>query len=123
MDTVNSRSRPGEEYAIEVRTLTKTYGNHTAVDDVSFGVRPGVVTGFLVAFFVLPNLSGALFGSVSSLKYAGRWIDVNQAQGNLYDHVMNGRHWAQLLVATLLWVLIPAVLGGMRVLRSEVKSS
>jgi ABC-2 type transport system ATP-binding protein len=47
MDTINSRSRPGEEYAIEVRALTKTYGDHTAVDDVSFGVRPGVVTGFL----------------------------------------------------------------------------
>ena len=32
---------------IEVRSLTKRYGAATAVDDLSFTVRPGVVTGFL----------------------------------------------------------------------------
>jgi ABC-2 type transport system ATP-binding protein len=34
-------------HAIEVSGLTKTYGGHPAVDDVSFAVRPGVITGFL----------------------------------------------------------------------------
>lgn len=38
---------------IEVRGLTKRYGATVAVDDVTFGVRPGVVTGFLG-----PNGSG-----------------------------------------------------------------
>ncbi|AWH93992.1 ABC transporter ATP-binding protein [Dietzia lutea] len=32
---------------IEVRNLTKRYGGSLAVDDLSFTVRPGVVTGFL----------------------------------------------------------------------------
>ena len=32
---------------IEVEHVTKRYGNTVAVDDVSFVVRPGVVTGFL----------------------------------------------------------------------------
>jgi len=32
---------------IEVRDLTKTFGSTTAVDHVSFTVRPGIVTGFL----------------------------------------------------------------------------
>ena len=32
---------------IEARGLTKRYGNNTAVDDLSFTVRPGTVTGFL----------------------------------------------------------------------------
>jgi ABC-2 type transport system ATP-binding protein len=32
---------------IEVRDLTKRYGPTLAVDALSFGVRPGVVTGFL----------------------------------------------------------------------------
>ncbi|MBW8698795.1 putative ABC transporter ATP-binding protein YxlF [Streptomyces sp. MBT84] len=32
---------------IEAHSLTKRYGEHTAVDDLSFTVRPGVVTGFL----------------------------------------------------------------------------
>ena len=32
---------------IEARNLTKKYGSTTAVDDISFTVRPGLVTGFL----------------------------------------------------------------------------
>ncbi len=32
---------------IEVENLTKRYGRTVAVDDLSFSVRPGVVTGFL----------------------------------------------------------------------------
>jgi ABC-2 type transport system ATP-binding protein len=32
---------------IEARNLTKTYGDKTAVDDLSFTVQPGIVTGFL----------------------------------------------------------------------------
>jgi ABC-2 type transport system ATP-binding protein len=38
---------------IEARNLTKTYGSKTAVDDLSFTVQPGIVTGFLG-----PNGSG-----------------------------------------------------------------
>ena len=33
--------------SIEVRELTKTYGNTLAVDHLSFEVHPGRVTGFL----------------------------------------------------------------------------
>ncbi|MCW2784673.1 MAG: transporter related [Marmoricola sp.] len=32
---------------IEARGLTKKYGEKTAVDDVTFTIRPGIVTGFL----------------------------------------------------------------------------
>ena len=32
---------------IEVRNLSKRYGDKLAVDDLSFTVRPGTVTGFL----------------------------------------------------------------------------
>src|SRR6188472_1769216 len=32
---------------IEATNLTKTYGAKTAVDDISFNVQPGMVTGFL----------------------------------------------------------------------------
>jgi ABC-2 type transport system ATP-binding protein len=36
-----------EHRVIEIRGLTKRYGTKIAVDDLSFGVRPGIVTGFL----------------------------------------------------------------------------
>jgi ABC-2 type transport system ATP-binding protein len=35
------------EDMIEVRNLTKQYGDKVAVDDLTFDVRPGIVTGFL----------------------------------------------------------------------------
>ncbi|HAM02539.1 MAG TPA: export ABC transporter ATP-binding protein, partial [Acidimicrobiaceae bacterium] len=38
---------------IEARGLSKRFGNVVAVDDLSFDVRPGTVTGFLG-----PNGSG-----------------------------------------------------------------
>jgi ABC-2 type transport system ATP-binding protein len=40
-------SEESPRFAIEVTGLSKRYGAHKAVDDVSFGVRPGTVTGFL----------------------------------------------------------------------------
>jgi ABC-2 type transport system ATP-binding protein len=32
---------------IEAKNLTKTYGDKTAVDDLTFTVQPGIITGFL----------------------------------------------------------------------------
>jgi ABC-2 type transport system ATP-binding protein len=45
-DTGNAATAIGTP-AIAVRGLTKRFGSLTAVDDLSFEVRPGVVTGFL----------------------------------------------------------------------------
>jgi ABC-2 type transport system ATP-binding protein len=41
------RRTTGRKLMIEVRNLTKKYGGTTAVDGISFTVRPGLVTGFL----------------------------------------------------------------------------
>ena len=38
---------PLSDGGITVRQLSKSYGSHRVVDDVSFDVRPGQVTGFL----------------------------------------------------------------------------
>lgn len=47
MITAPDGRRRDAEYAIEVNDLTKRYGDNTAVDKVSFSVRPGVISGFL----------------------------------------------------------------------------
>jgi len=41
------RRRKADPVVIEVDRLTKRFGSVTAVDDLSFTVRPGMVTGFL----------------------------------------------------------------------------
>ena len=40
-------TRPASGARIEVRGLTKRFGNFTAVDDLDFAVEPGRITGFL----------------------------------------------------------------------------
>ncbi|MEU6997390.1 ATP-binding cassette domain-containing protein [Nonomuraea sp. NPDC046570] len=60
---------------IEISALTKRYGGKTAVDDLTFAVKPGQVTGFLgpngagksttmriVLGLELPDAGGALVG-------------------------------------------------------------
>jgi ABC-2 type transport system ATP-binding protein len=44
---VGSTSRADTERMITVENVTKRYGDKLAVDDLSFNVKPGVVTGFL----------------------------------------------------------------------------
>src|SRR3954467_7641150 len=43
----DSRAAPQARHMILVDQLTKRYGRYTAVDSISFSVRPGTVTGFL----------------------------------------------------------------------------
>jgi ABC-2 type transport system ATP-binding protein len=67
---------------IEAQGLTKHYGNKVAVDQLSFNVRPGVVTGFLG-----PNGSGK---STTMRMIMG--LDAPSA-GNV---TVNGRHYRDL---------------------------
>jgi ABC-type multidrug transport system ATPase subunit len=42
-----NQATPGGAIVIEARHLSKRYGSKLAVDDLSFTVEPGKVTGFL----------------------------------------------------------------------------
>ncbi|EWT02435.1 ABC transporter [Intrasporangium oryzae NRRL B-24470] len=81
---------------ITVERLTKRYGPFTAVDDVSFEVKPGLVTGFLgpngagksTAMRVMAGLTPATSGTATVL-------------GRPYGHLPNpGRHVGVLLDAS-----------------------
>jgi ABC-2 type transport system ATP-binding protein len=47
MTTTTDTPRPTDGARIEVRNLTKRFGTFTAVDNLSFTVEPGRITGFL----------------------------------------------------------------------------
>src|SRR5437879_10842250 len=66
---------------IEARNLTKRYGETTAVSDLTFTVRPGIVTGFLG-----PNGSGK---STTMRLILG--LDA-PSEGNV---TVNGKHYAE----------------------------
>src|SRR6185369_4168489 len=69
------------EAMIEVHELTKRYGSKTAVDGLSFTVKPGIVTGFLG-----PNGAGK---STTMRMIVG--LDA-PTEGTV---TVNGRHYAQ----------------------------
>ena len=90
---------------------------------LAYGMLLLISAAAIVAYYVLPTLSSLLSGTVASLKGSKAWFDLNSAQSPLYTHDMTGHAWAQLAVAVLIWVALPAGLGVIRVLHSEVKSS
>jgi ABC-2 type transport system ATP-binding protein len=66
---------------IEARNLTKRYGDTTAVDDLSFTVRPGIVTGFLG-----PNGSG---------KSTTMRLILGLDRADAGDVTVGGKHYAE----------------------------
>jgi ABC-2 type transport system permease protein len=89
---------------------------------LAFGMLLLISAAAVVLFYVLPNAWDLLFSSVSGLKDLAPWVDLNTAQQPLYLHQMDGRSWAQFASAAGIWVVLPLVLGAIRVRRSEVKS-
>jgi len=73
--------RTGNQH-IEARNLTKRYGTTTAVDDLTFTVRPGLVTGFLG-----PN--GA--GKTTTMRMI---LDLDAPSSG--DVTVGGRHYREL---------------------------
>jgi ABC-2 type transport system permease protein len=77
----------------------------------------------IVMYYVLPIASSIIFGLVSWLnEHVASWLDQGTAQGHLQEHDMHGHYWSYLAVNTAIWVVLPLVLGLVRLLRSELKS-
>jgi len=82
-------------------------------------------SGAIVAYFVysllLPTLFGVLAVSQDWFENLRPWVDVNYAQGALFDGSPTGAEWAHIGVTGLVWLVIPLAIGVRYVMRSEVK--
>jgi ABC-2 type transport system permease protein len=94
------------------------------------GILQGLAFGLLflssaaaiVTYFVLPTAFSIVASLWGALKDAAPWIDLNTAQQPLFNGTdLSGQEWWQLTTATLIWVVLPFVVGLVRVLRAEVK--
>jgi len=81
----------------------------------------GAIVGYFVISFVLVPLSMLLAQNQAWFEKAQPWVDFNFAQGYLFDGDMSGDHWAQLGVASTIWLVVPMAIGLWSVLRAEVK--
>ncbi|MGH3362098.1 MAG: ABC transporter permease [Nocardioides sp.] len=76
----------------------------------------------IVAFFVLPIAFNVVASLVSALNDAAPWLDTGTSQQPLFTGGdVTGEEWAQLATSSAIWIVLPFVLGLVRVMRSEFK--
>lgn len=82
---------------------------------------PAAIVVFFVYKWALPGLIaiGSVF--LSWFNDVAPWINFQAAQNELYDPPLTGDQWGQLVVSGMVWLVLPLVLGIVRVLRAEVK--
>jgi ABC-2 type transport system permease protein len=99
--------------------LTQVAG---VMQGLAFGLLFLNTAGAIVTFFVLPTVFSIVASLWKPLGDAAPWVDLNTAQGPLLngDH-MSGKEWWQLAAALAIWVVLPFIVGLVRVLRAEVK--
>ncbi|MFE4002011.1 ABC transporter permease [Nocardioides sp. YIM B13467] len=85
-----------------------------------FRSSPGAIVAFFVYSLVLPTVSSALASTNTWWAEHANWFDLNWATMNLYSET-TAKMWAQLGVASLIWLVIPTLVGLRLVLKSEVK--
>jgi len=75
----------------------------------------------IVTYFVLPMIWNILGVSVAALETAAQWLDTSRTLLPLMSgDTLTGQQWAQVATSVGVWVLVPLVVGVVRVLRAEV---
>lgn len=102
-----------------------------ALQGVAFGLLLLNSAAAIVLFFALPVVVNVVASFWSWLAENGAWIDIAMAQSPLYgydsmtgerlDPYLSGEQWQQLGVVTVIWIVLPFVIGMVRVLRGEIK--
>ena len=97
----------------------------TILQGLAYGMLFLNTPAAIVTFFVLPIASSIIFNVVPALRDAAPWLDLGTAQQPLFElgggESLTGEQWAQLGTTTLVWIIVPFVLGLVRVMRAELK--
>jgi ABC-2 type transport system permease protein len=82
---------------------------------------PGALVAYFVSYFVMAPLAEILAATQDWFADARPWVDFNYTQGTLFEGNLTGEQWVQLGVTSVLWILVPLVVGLLLTRRSEVK--
>lgn len=83
---------------------------------------PAAIVLFFVYKWAIPIVLFIISDLVDAFAKVSPYINFLEAQDPLFDLSLNtGEEFAQLLVSGLIWLVLPLVLGIMRILRAEVK--
>ncbi|MGK2883832.1 MAG: ABC transporter permease [Rhodococcus sp. (in: high G+C Gram-positive bacteria)] len=80
------------------------------------------IVGYFVVSLVMPGILVLLAQVRSWFEDLQPWIDWNETQVALFEGATNtGEEWAMLASTTMIWIVIPLVVGVLFLRRSEVK--
>lgn len=83
---------------------------------------PGAIAAFPVILYALPAAFGLIGLFWEDFKTVGRFINLQTAEGPLITWTLSdGSEWAHLVVALVVWMVVPFVVGQTRILKAEVK--
>lgn len=99
-------------------TLLQVIG---VVQGVAFGMAIMHSAAAIVSLLVLP-LSWTVLGvMVDGLQRVAPWLDLSSASTPLLNGELQGTDWAHLATACGVWLLLPLLIGLLRLARTEVK--
>jgi len=81
----------------------------------------GAIVAYFVYSLLLPTVTGLLAATQEWFRDLQPWVDFQYNQGGLFEGGLTGQQWTQLAATGSLWLVLPMVVGGWLVLRSEVK--
>ena len=80
------------------------------------------IVGYFVVSLVLPGILGLLASLRDWFADAQPWVDWNYTQVTLFEGDTNtAREWAMLGSTTMIWIVVPLIIGLLFLRRSEVK--
>lgn len=84
---------------------------------------PAAIVVYFAYTLILPTAVGILGSLSQGFADVAPWIEFNTAQVPLFtgDYTPSGEEWAQIAVSGAIWMVLPLVLGVMRLLRIEFK--
>jgi hypothetical protein len=83
----------------------------------------GAIVAYFVLTFLLPTMLGLLAANAQWFHDLQPWVDSQFAQSGLFvfDEPLTGEQWANIGVTSLVWLVIPMLIGLRLVMRAEVK--
>jgi ABC-type transport system involved in multi-copper enzyme maturation permease subunit len=87
---------------------------------VGFGLLFHSTPVAIVVYFAAPTAWSILTSTVSALAGTGRWLDPSTAWNHLAGGTLTATTWAQVGTAAAVWIVLPMLAGGWRVLSRPV---
>ncbi len=83
---------------------------------------PAAIVGYFVVSFVMPGILVLLAEVREWFADLQPWVDWNTSQVTLFDGATDtAREWAMLGTTSAIWIVLPLVVGGLFLRRSEMK--